>query len=160
LGDLARGYSLLKLLQAFVMSVAAIPVYLWARPLAGKGWALVAAACTLALPALAYSGLIMTEVEFLPTMALAAWAISRAVARPTLAAQALALGAVLLAAATRLQALVLGPAIVTAIVVHALLERDLRRALRLWPLVAGLVAIGAAWAAYTLSAGGPATDVL
>src|SRR5439155_10088003 len=99
LGDLARGYDLLKLLQALVMSLAAVPVYLWARPLAGRGWALAAAALVLALPALAYSGLLMTEVEFLPVAGLAAWAVSRALARPTPAAQALALGAVLLAAA-------------------------------------------------------------
>jgi hypothetical protein len=149
-----------KALQALVMSLAAVPVYLWARPLAGRGWALAAAALLLALPALAYSGLLMTEVEFLPVAGLAAWALSRALARPTPAAQALALGAVLLAAATRLQALVLGPALVTAILLHAWLERDVRRALRLWPLVGGLAAIGVVWAGYTLSSGGPATDVL
>src|SRR5205085_6674800 len=154
------GYTLLKLLQALVMSLAAMPVYAWARPLAGRAWALVAAALTLALPALAYSGLIMSEVEFLPVSALAGWAFSTALARPTLARQALAVAAIVLASATRLQALVLGPALVTAILLHAALERDWRRAVRLWPLGAGLVLVGVAWAGYTLSSGGPATDVL
>src|SRR4051794_6238036 len=31
LGDLGLGYTLLKLLQAFVVSLAAVPAFLWAR---------------------------------------------------------------------------------------------------------------------------------
>src|ERR671937_1511829 len=52
LRDLAAGYTLLKGIQALVMSLAAIPVYLWARSLSSRGSALVAAALTLALPGL------------------------------------------------------------------------------------------------------------
>src|ERR671934_90582 len=79
LHDLAVGYTLLKGIQALVMSLAAVPVYLWARSLASRGWALVAAALTVAIPGLAYSGLVMTEVAFFPVFFLAAWAMARAV---------------------------------------------------------------------------------
>src|SRR3954470_5301277 len=84
LHDLGTGYTLLKGVQALTMSLAAVPVYLWTRTLASRGAALVAAALTLAIPGLAYSGLVMTEVAFYPLAALAAWAMARALARRTL----------------------------------------------------------------------------
>src|SRR5581483_2266903 len=93
LHDLGAGYTLLKGIQALVMSLAAVPVYLWARSLAGRGPALLAAALTLTLPGLAYSGLVMTEVAFYPIAVAAAWAMSRALARPTPANQARAVAA-------------------------------------------------------------------
>src|ERR671930_542373 len=75
LGNLERGYHLLKLLQALLMSLAAVPVYLWARSLGTRGWAFLAAVLTVAIPGLAYSGLIMTEVAFYPIVVLAAYAL-------------------------------------------------------------------------------------
>ena len=65
------------------MSLAAVPVFLWGRSLMAARWALVAAALTLALPGLAYSGLVMTEVVFYPVFVLAAWATAAALASPT-----------------------------------------------------------------------------
>jgi len=65
-GDPSRGYTHLKALQALVMSLTAVPVYLWGRSLMSRGWALVAAALTLSIPGLAFSGVIMTEVAFYP----------------------------------------------------------------------------------------------
>src|SRR5581483_5639562 len=70
------------------MSLAAVPVFLWGRSLVSTRWALVAAALTLALPGLVYSGLVMTEVLFYPLLVLAAWAMARAIERPTPARQA------------------------------------------------------------------------
>src|SRR2546425_12821160 len=75
LHDLALGYSILKGLQALVMSLAAVPVYLWGRRLVSQRYALLAAALTLALPGLAYSALVMSDVVFYPGLALAAWAL-------------------------------------------------------------------------------------
>ena len=49
-GGLERGYETLKVLQAIVMSLTAVPVFLWARRLATPGWALLAAALTLPCP--------------------------------------------------------------------------------------------------------------
>ena len=125
--DLAGGYSVLKVLQALVISLAAVPVYFWARSVVPRRWALVAAALTLALPGLAYSGLVMSEVEFYPALVLAAWAMAAAIASPTRRHGLLALGALVLAIATRTQAVVLLPALVIALVLDALLARSPRR---------------------------------
>ena len=65
---LGTGYDLLQGLQALVMSLAAVPVFLWARTLVPRWSALTAAALTLATPVLAYSGLVMTEVLFYPLL--------------------------------------------------------------------------------------------
>jgi Dolichyl-phosphate-mannose-protein mannosyltransferase len=159
LDDLALGYDLLKPLQALVMSLAAVPVYLWGRSLVSKWWALAAAALTLTIPGLAYSGLVMTEVLFYPVSALAVWAIASALARPTLARQALALASILIASATRLQGAVLGAVLVTALVLVAIFERDARRILRFWPALAGLALAAAGWVAWRLSGGGPASEL-
>lgn len=158
LRDLELGYDLLKPLQALVMSLAAVPVYLWGRTLMRPGFALAAAVLTLTVPGLAYSGLVMTEVAFYPVATLAAWAMAAALARPTPVNQALATAAILLASATRLQAVVLAPVFVTAALLVGLFERDARRALRLWPAIAGLAAAGAGWAAWRLSEG-PASEL-
>jgi len=119
LGDRQLGYDLLKVQQAIVMSLTAVPVYLWGRELTSRGWALVASALALATPGLAYSGLIMTEVAFYPAFVVAAWAIARAVAVPTTRRQALALGAIALVFFVRLQALVLVPAYLSAVLAEA-----------------------------------------
>jgi hypothetical protein len=145
LDDLGRGYTLLKGIQAVVMSLTALPVFLWGRRLAGERWALVAAALTLAMPGLLYSGMIMTEVAFVPALVLAAWATAAAIERPTLTRQGVLVGAVLLACATRLQALALVPALVTAVAIEAAFARDFRRARRFWPAAAALGALALAW---------------
>src|ERR1051326_7759109 len=64
LGDAPIGYALLKWVQALVKSATAVPVYFWGRRLAGERWGLAAAALTLAVPGLAYSALVMTDVAF------------------------------------------------------------------------------------------------
>jgi hypothetical protein len=160
IGGAGTGYLLLKALQATVMSLAAVPVYLWGRAFVGQGKALLAAALTLAIPGLVYSGLIMTEVVFYPIAVLCAWALARALERPTALRQAIALAAIVLAAATRLQALILVPALVTAVAAKALLDRDLRTFRRFVPLLGGMAALAAAWSAWQLRKGGPATDIL
>src|SRR5581483_5097003 len=166
LHDLGAGYTLLKGIQALVMSLAAVPVYAWARLLASRAaapraWpALGAAALTLAIPGLAYSGLVMTEVAFYPLAALAAWGMARVLARPTLANQALAVAASVLAAATRLQAVVLVAVFVTAVVLVAVFERRPRVVLRYWPALVGFAVASAGWAAWRLSSNEPASGVL
>jgi Dolichyl-phosphate-mannose-protein mannosyltransferase len=153
--DLELGYQWVKLVQALVMSLAALPVYFWSRRLTSAGWAVVAAALTLAIPGLAYSGLLMTEVVFYPVTVLAAFAMARALDRPTLAAQALFVAAVALAVLTRLQLFVLVPVFVTALVALLALERRPREVLRFVPALAGLLVLCAAWAVWRLRDGGP-----
>jgi hypothetical protein len=160
LHDRVAGYELLKGLQAVVMSLTAIPVYFWGRELVSRGWALVAATLSLAVPSLAYSGLIMTEVAFYPVFVLAAWALARAIALPTPRRQVLALAGVVLVCATRLQALLFLPAYVTAVALDALAARDARRLRAHVPAGIALVVLALAWSAWQLRHGGPVTKVL
>lgn len=157
--DLERGYHWLRLLEALVMSLTAVPAYLWARSFARPAWALVAAALTVAIPGLAYSGLVMTEVAFYPALVLAAWAMARALERPTLRSQGWLVAACALAAMTRLQAFVLLPVFMTAVGLKALFDRRPRGALRLWPAAAGLSALTCVWAAWRLAGGAPLSAV-
>jgi Dolichyl-phosphate-mannose-protein mannosyltransferase len=159
LGNLERGYHLLKLVQALVMSLTAVPVYFWARSLGAGRWAFAAAVLTVAIPGLAYSGLIMTEVVFYPIVVLAAWALAAALERPRPLRQGLLVVACAAAAMTRLQAFVLLPVLVTAVGIEALLGRRLRRALRLAPAAGGLVVLALAWAGWRLRHGGSLSRV-
>jgi hypothetical protein len=153
------GYTLLKAIQALLVSLAAVPVYLWGRSFVSARWAFAAAALALAIPDLAYSGLILTDVALYPVLVLAAWAMAATLVRPTPARQGLLLAAIVLASATRLQAVVLAPAFVTAVGVKALLDRELRWTARLWPTALGFAALGAGWVGYQLRNGGPATKL-
>lgn len=149
IGQLATGFSLLQGLQAVLVSLTAVPVYLWGRRCLSPGWALAAAALALTPPALAYAGLVMSEAAFLPLVTLAAWALARALETPTFARQGVLAAACAAALATRLQAVVLLPAIATAVLLDAWLARD-RRRLRPWlpaaivVVTVGLVAVLAA----------------
>jgi hypothetical protein len=143
-GDLASMARPLQLVQALVMSAAAVVVYLWGRPLLGAGWAVLAAALTLALPGLAYSGLLMKEVVLYPLSAAALWAIARALERPTAARQALAAGGIAAGVLTHPQMVALLPALVLAVALQCAITRDLLPALRQLPLVAGLAGAGSA----------------
>jgi hypothetical protein len=153
LHDLALGYSILKGLQALVMSLAAVPVYLWGRRLVSQRYALLVAALTLALPGLAYSALVMSDVVFYPVLMLAAWAMAAALESPTRRRQALLMLALGLAVATRLQAVALVPAFLTAFAVDALLARSWRRIASFTPTLVGIVVVAGAWVAWKLSAG-------
>ena len=77
------GITVLQAVQALMVSSTAAVVYAWVRPAAGSAWALSAALLTALLPALAYSGLIMTEATFLPAATLALWLLARALEQPT-----------------------------------------------------------------------------
>jgi len=161
LPDSEVGYRLLQWLQALVMSLAAIPVYFWGRSLASRGWALTAAALTLAVPGLAYSGLIMTEVAFYPVLVLVALAMARAIESPNLINQGVALAAIALAAPTRLQALVLAPAYLTAVGIKVLLDKEGARAvLRHVPTIGGLALATGGWSIWQISGAHSAAAVL
>src|SRR5262245_60666793 len=47
----AAAVTTIQCVQAVVMSLTAVVVWVWVRPLAGDRWALAAAACTACLPA-------------------------------------------------------------------------------------------------------------
>jgi hypothetical protein len=159
LHDVHLGYTLLKGVQAVLVSLATLPVFLWGRTFVSEGLALAAAALTLALPDLAYSGLILTDVALYPLLVLAAWAMASALVHPTPIRQLALLAAIALAAATRLQAAVLLPAFVTAAALKALLDRDPRPFVRLWLTWLGFGVLATGWAAWALRHGGPASKL-
>lgn len=147
-GGLSNGVELAQLLQSLAMSSAAIPVYLWSRRLAPPRWAVGAAALSVLPPALAYSGLLMTEALFYPASVWALFALAAMLERPTLSRQGLFLLSVTAAAAVRMQALVLLPALAVAVALMAVMER--RPIQRLVPLCAAICAAVAAMGALRL----------
>ena len=129
------GLTTLKLVQAVAASSTLVLVYAWARRFVSGWWALAASAITAALPALAYSALIMTESVFIPVVTLALWTSARALTTPSRRNQLLAAGAITLAVAIRLQrGAALLPAIGVAIFLFAWFERDARWPRRFVPL--------------------------
>jgi len=120
---LVDAYGAAKTTNAVVMSLAAVPVYLLARRVAGQWLALLGAAVAVAVPSMAYTGTITTESLFYPVSLAFALVLVCYLSRPgwiRLAAVVVALG---LAFATRSQALAFVPAIATAPLVLALLRR-------------------------------------
>lgn len=153
---LRSGLDVVQGVQALVMSLAAVPVFLWARRLVPVRWAFAAAVLTVAVPGLTYSGLLMSEVLFYPLLVCAAWAGAEAIARPTRRTQALLVVAVLAICATRVQAIVLLPALATAAVVDAWLARSWAGLRRLAPAAGVLGVLVLGWLAYRLASGGGA----
>ena len=139
-------YTYMKATNAVLVSLTAIPVFLWARRMMRHGYALLAAGLTLLMPSMAYSGHIMTENAFVLFVMIAVWAIAVAVERPTILNQALMLLALAAAFATRAQAAVLVVAVPVVIVLFVLVEeragtpfrwsRCAHRLVRFWPLAA------------------------
>ena len=135
---LPSGIVVLQALQALVMSTVAIPVYVWGRRLMSPSMALVAAGLCVLAPAMAYSGLIMSESLYYPL----AGGARRARLRRRAADQfrlALLTASVTLAAAVRLQALVLVPTFAVALVLDACMARDRRRIRLFSAVLAGAV---------------------
>jgi hypothetical protein len=132
----ATALDVLQVVQALVLSLTGALVYAWARRLVQPGYALLAAALTLAVPALTYAGLIMTEVAYYPIATAALFTLTAAVERPTLERQSLAAGMILVAALTRLQALALLPVLFAAVLLVAVFERNPRVLRRSAPMLA------------------------
>jgi hypothetical protein len=150
---LLASYHTLQGLQAFVMSLAAVPVYLWGRSLVSRRAALAAAALAVAIPGLLYAGLIMTEVVFYPLFVLVAWAGAEAIARPSRRTTILLLVAFVAVCATRIQAIVVVPALVTAALADAWLARSWGRLRAQLPAAAGIAALVLVWLGYRLGSG-------
>ena len=89
--SLPDAYAAVKVVNAVVMSLAAVPAYLLARRVLPTGLSLFAALLAVALPSMVYTGTVMTENAFYPAFLLVAWALVRMLERPTLAAQLLVL---------------------------------------------------------------------
>jgi len=139
---LPDAYAAVKTMNALMMSLAAVPAYLLARRLLGPGLSLVAAALSVALPSLAYTGTVMTENVFYPLFLTTALVLVLVLERPTPARQIGLLALVGILFATRVQAVAFLPAIVAAPFLAALLGRQplvpfLARLRILWALLSG-----------------------
>ncbi len=146
----ASGLTVLQIVQALLAASTAAIVYGWARSAAGMRWALVATVLTALLPALVYSGLIMTESVFLPAATLALWATARALVQPTRSRQAAIVVTVLLATSVRLQGVVLVPVVLCAIALAAWFARDAGVVRTFAPLLATLLVLALAWLGFEL----------
>lgn len=145
-GSLGRGLASLRLLQSLVMSLAAVPVFVYGRRLMAPRYALAAAALAVCSPLLLYSGFVMTEVLFYPLAAVTLLAIARAVETATLRDQVVAVALIGAAVATRAQAIVFVAVLAAAVLLDALLARDRSRLRAFWPTW-GILALGAVTAA-------------
>ncbi len=142
LKDTRRSIEVIQAMQAVVMSLTAVPVFLWARRLVAPRLALAAATLTVLVPTLAYSGLMMSEALFYPVAVVSLVAMARTLDEPTALRQGEFLLAVTVVSAVRLQALVLLPTFLLAALLHAWFARSTRTLRRLAPFVgAGLVVV-------------------
>jgi len=118
-------FDIAHMLAALAIASTAIPAYLLARRLIdGHVGPLFAAALTVAVPWLAFSGSLMTESLGYPLFVWALLACTAAIARPSPARDALALGAILLAFLTRPQLAVLVVALLGAVALHEVMFSD------------------------------------
>ena len=149
-----RGYEVAKALGAMSMSLAAVPAYLWARSVVSTRSAVLVAALTLALPAFAYSGLLMTETVFYPLLVLVCWVAALTIVSPTRGNQLLLVGLVAAAVLTRLQAGVLVLVFPTAALLAGVRLGEAPR--RFAVAFLGFAGIVAAWLVWRLAEGGGA----
>ena len=124
-----EAYAAVKAINAVLISLAAVPAYLLARRLVGERLSLLAAVLAVALPSLAYSGVIMTENAFYPLFLVVVLVLVLVLERPTLTRQIVLLGLLGVAYQTRPQAVALAAAALTAPLVQGLLGRRVRAAL-------------------------------
>jgi hypothetical protein len=152
-------YGLAKAINSVLMTLVAIPVYLWGIRIAPRRYVFAAVALTLLLPAFFYTGELMTENAFFPAFVTSCFAIALALERPTLFRQGLMLVAMLATVAVRFQGIVLLAVLPTALLVKLILdllgreEGSRRRVVRnalvpFWPTAVAAVVLAGAYAAY------------
>ncbi|HEY6962606.1 MAG TPA: glycosyltransferase family 39 protein [Gaiellaceae bacterium] len=140
-------YTGIKLINALLMSFAAVPAYLLARRVVSQSGALVVAVLTVAVPSTFYAGTVMTENAFYPIFLLCALALVAALDRPTVARVVVFLAVLVLAYETRAQAVAVLAAALTAPLVLAAFARRPRELLAhrwLYAIVAGAALLAVA----------------
>jgi hypothetical protein len=119
---LPDAYDAVKAINSLLISLTIFPVYLLARRYAGQTLAVAAAGLSVAIPALTYTGNVMTENAFYPLTALWLLALVRSLERPTVLPQVLVVFLALVGVLTKVQAVTFVPAMLTAIVLVTLLD--------------------------------------
>jgi hypothetical protein len=142
--SIPSAYAAAKAINAVAMSLAAIPAYFLARRILSERLALLAAGLTVLVPAMLYTGEIMTENAFYPIFLLTALVLVITLEKPTPLRQVGLLALCLLAFETRAQAVALFAAVATAPIVLGLVERrGLRGTFRPFAWLYGLLGAGA-----------------
>jgi hypothetical protein len=136
--SVGTAYALVKTINVFLMTIAAVPFFLWARRLVRPTLALIAAALFLLLPATLYANLVMTESAFLLAFLTSLFLAALALERPTVVRQVLAVASIGLPFAVRAQGVVLVPILLTAIAIKVLLDVKAQGRLATRPLLAAL----------------------
>lgn len=150
LADAQSAYSVAKLLNAVVMSTAALSAYWLARQLVRPAAALLAAAATVAAPAMLYHSYLTSEALALPVFLGAVATMMRAIARPGIRWELAVVAASLAAVATRTQFVLLPLAyLVAAPVTARLCGESIRVGIRRHRLSLGLLGGLGATAALT-----------
>ncbi len=140
--SLPTAYALVKLLNAVLVSLAAIPIYALARRVVAARWALVAAGLSLGIPSLGYTSAAVPDNLLFPLVAWAALALVGVLERPSIGRQVLLWVVVALACATRPEAAAVGVGVVVALVAWVAARRVAPAALV--PSLLGAVGLGAA----------------
>jgi hypothetical protein len=142
-------FDLVKLINATLVSLTAVPAYLWAKRVVSPWWSLLAAALVLLLPGFVLSGMLMSESASLPAFTFGVFAIALAVEQPKLSRQGLVVVALALAYTARAQGLVLVAILPTAVLLDVVLElragtprADVVRRLRGFAPLAAVVTLG------------------
>jgi hypothetical protein len=136
--SVGTSYALAKVLNVLMMTLAAVPFFLWARRLLRPTFALAATLLVLLLPALLYANMIMTESAFLPAFLLSMLLAALALERPTPVRQVLAIVSIALPVGIRAQGVVLVPILLTAVALKVLLDARASGRLTFRSLLAGL----------------------
>jgi hypothetical protein len=139
-GSVPDAYAAAKAINGVMMSLAAVPVYFLARRLLTPKLSLAAAALSVAIPSMLYTGMLMTENAFYPLFLGVCLLLVLTLERPTALRQIALLASCGIAFATRAQAVALLPAILVAPVLHGWIEQDLRRRIRRYSTLYGIVA--------------------
>ena len=136
--SVGTAYALAKVINVLLMTLAAVPFFLWARRLVRPTLALTGTLLFLLLPAALYANLIMTESAFLPAFLLSVLLAALALEHPTPMRQVLAIVSIALPVAIRAQGVVLVPILLTALLLKVLLDARASGRISFGSLLAGL----------------------
>ena len=127
--DPMHAYHAALIINALLMSLAAVPAYYLARMFVSERASVVVAAATVLVPSMAYTGFLLTENACYPAFLLAVLLVARALRSPSFANQAVALLGLGLLSLTRIQGIALaGGYLAAAATYAATLSREGRRA--------------------------------
>jgi hypothetical protein len=141
---IVNGLHQAHILNAFVMSSAAVPAYLLARRLTpSRILPFVVAAATVTVPWITLSSFLLTEVAAYPAFVWALLGIQASVARPSVRNDLLAVAAIALAVLARTQFYALAAVLAAVVIADALVGRRLKAALREHVALVAVYAFGA-----------------